>query len=109
MYWDVVLQEVLNKNSPGYIFVFTSLSDYLAHKAIKQEQQTPRHSKSYFLGDKYQNIYLTKREAECVLYMLTGCGRKTRLIRKNHRILCPQYQSQTQMPQQSRTAGAHKK
>jgi len=76
MYWDVVLQEVLNKNSPGYVFVFTNLCDYLAHKAVKQERKTPGYSKTYFLGDKYQNIYLTQREAECVLCLLTGCSMK---------------------------------
>jgi DNA-binding CsgD family transcriptional regulator len=26
----------------------------------------------YTLGEKYQNIYLTKREAECVVYLLKG-------------------------------------
>jgi DNA-binding CsgD family transcriptional regulator len=72
MYWDVVLQEVLNKHSPGYVFIFTNLADHLPRKAIRQEGKKPRCNKTYFLGAKYQNIYLTQRETECVLYLLTG-------------------------------------
>ena len=77
MYWDVVLQEVLNKHSPGYVFIFTNLADYLSRKAIRQEGKKPRCTKTYFLGEKYQNIYLTHREAECVLYLLKGLTVRT--------------------------------
>lgn len=73
MYWDVVLQEVLNKNSPGYIFIFTNFTDILSRKVIKQESEKRYYTKMYTLGKKYQNIYLTQREAECVLYLLQGC------------------------------------
>ena len=73
MYWDVVLQEVLNKNLPGYVFIFTNFTDVLSHKVIKQEGQKRYYTKIYTLGEKYQNIYLTQREAECVIYLLKGC------------------------------------
>jgi len=71
-YWDVVLDEVLNKK-PSRRFT-TKLEP--EPNINKREGEL----KMYSLGEKYQNIHFSKREAECMSYLLRG--KSTRGIAK---------------------------
>lgn len=61
MFWEQVLAEVLNKkNNNGFL------------QNQEQSFKKPKCIKNYFLGKKLKNLYLTKREAECMLLLLKG-------------------------------------
>lgn len=67
MYWQAVLNEVLNKNSSGS-FLFTNLK----HENGERQKAKFEGYKTYKLGDKYGDSYLTRREAECALRIIQG-------------------------------------
>jgi DNA-binding CsgD family transcriptional regulator len=72
MYWNKVLQEVLNKNSSSYNFTFT---DVYANKRKKNKNLQAGRKKemnSYSLGDNFKDISFTQREAECMFLLLKG-------------------------------------
>ncbi len=66
MYWDKVLNEVLNKNT---LRLFT-LKPYYHKKEIKTNYRRIRGM--YKLGGKFNDIYFTRREAECMVQLLNG-------------------------------------
>jgi DNA-binding CsgD family transcriptional regulator len=80
MYWDMVLKEVLNKDSPKQNFLFTNVAEFrnrniakdrlkaMADKKLKREMTL----KKYFLGTQFKDIYFTRREAECMVMLLKG-------------------------------------
>ena len=81
MYWTMVLEEVLNKKPTTRTFVLTNIADFTNRKnALKQDidasrQQANRRGKilkTYPLGEKFKNIYFTRREAECMVGLLRG-------------------------------------
>ena len=63
-YWDMLLDEVLNKTSTRY---FTCIPKPKGNKRKKR-----RNLKMYSLGDKFKEIYFLRREAECMMYLLKG-------------------------------------
>ncbi|MFA6408855.1 MAG: LuxR family transcriptional regulator [Gammaproteobacteria bacterium] len=76
LYWNRILHEVLNKETPKQDFIFTNFSK-------KKHRETPirtiirrvvrgRNLKKYYLGEKYKNVYLTRREAECTVWLVRG-------------------------------------
>ena len=68
MYWQAVLNEVLNKNT-AYPALFTNIKQ----KRIKTNKRIrPKKYKTYPLGKKYGSTYFTKREAECALQLIQG-------------------------------------
>lgn len=74
VYWDAVINEVLNKNTPDYVFWYTNLGD-LQHKSINKnrgEKQKKRDYKYYSLGGKYEGIAFTAREARCMVHFIHG-------------------------------------
>lgn len=77
MFWDRVLTEVLNKNNKKRInqrkFTLTNIThkNLFSTRKMKQNYQ-PKIIKTYLLGEKLQNMYLTKREAECMFLLLKG-------------------------------------
>jgi len=80
MYWEQVLKEVLNKDSPNQAFLFTNLAECkcLQHKKNPLDAYLPeitkkvRILKTYPLGDKFTGIHLSQREAECMALLLKG-------------------------------------
>jgi DNA-binding CsgD family transcriptional regulator len=81
-YWKKLLRETLGKEdaancfSPNAIY----LSQDLEKKTLKKKQCSsglsgrPKKTYSYFLGESYPGVYLTRREAECMSKFL---GEKT--------------------------------
>jgi DNA-binding CsgD family transcriptional regulator len=66
MYWDKVLNEVLNKST---LRLFT-LKPCYHKKEIKTNHRRKRGM--YKLGGKFNDIYFTRREAECMVQLLNG-------------------------------------
>ncbi|HYF97975.1 MAG TPA: LuxR C-terminal-related transcriptional regulator [Coxiellaceae bacterium] len=76
MYWDKVLQEVLNKEDASYPCVFTNIkkplmvSDHTAapilYRAVKEDDFR------VYLGKECPGIYFTRRECQCMLMLLKG-------------------------------------
>jgi DNA-binding CsgD family transcriptional regulator len=71
MLWDDLLKEVLNKNksNPSFYFSNTCLRKKPLNAA---DSKIKRPLKIYSLGEKYGTIYFTRREAECMVWMLKG-------------------------------------
>ena len=63
-YWDMVLDEVLNKRSTRR---FTNDT-----KEKGSEQTKRRRLRMYILGPKFKDIYFSRREAECMAHLLRG-------------------------------------
>jgi DNA-binding CsgD family transcriptional regulator len=72
-YWDMVLKEVLNKDVPNQVFTFTNIGE-LKKKNLEANKLVSRRKevKIYRLGARYKNIYFTRREAECMVWLLKG-------------------------------------
>lgn len=95
LYWEAVLNEVLNKHNPQYDFWFTNIHFYQAEKVKESIRKAAKHptqtvsvkpgaafshhlatlesNKQYMLGEQYPTLYLTRREAECMVFLLRGC------------------------------------
>jgi len=70
MYWKTVLNEVLNRQR-NHNFVFTNFRK--EHNLKNKIPKLPKaKAKKYSLGDKFPELYLSQREAECMLQMLRG-------------------------------------
>ena len=71
MYWEMVLDEVLNKHSrENFRFTNINISKKSAKRHLKSKQK--RRCSMYTLGKQFQDIYFSKREAECMVYLLKG-------------------------------------
>ncbi|MDP1574162.1 MAG: LuxR C-terminal-related transcriptional regulator [Coxiellaceae bacterium] len=75
-YWDSVLNEVLQKsNSRSFLLSHENFStagngffsDELENFGIQKEARDLR---MYYLGDHFPNVYLTKREAESMFWLM---------------------------------------
>lgn len=64
MFWEHILAEILNKKNKKN-------QKYTPFKCRTKFKST-RIIKTYYLGEKLHNLYLTKREAECMLLLLKG-------------------------------------
>jgi len=64
-YWHSVLSDVLNNKNHIRAEREIKLSEKTLHK-IKE----PRDLRTYYLGDQYPGVYLTKREAECMFWIV---------------------------------------
>lgn len=67
MYWNKVLGEVLSKQCSRN-FIFTNFKE----KQLKTVVTKTSKGKMYYLGEKFPGLYLTQREADCMLQMLRG-------------------------------------
>lgn len=78
-YWHSILDEVLHKDDDAHAFLFTNqgdLSDDVENYAIACNADRIRDSRdlrTYYLGREYPDIYLTKREAECMFWIVQEC------------------------------------
>ena len=72
-YWESILNEVKNKNNRSFRFIYTNLG---MRDQVKQRGRAAhgkkRVVKTYYLGEPYQDLYLTEREAQCVFYFCRG-------------------------------------
>ena len=63
-YWKRLLEEVRKKNDHNVWFCFSTLGPNI--------KKTKEKSTRYYLGSDYPDIYLSRREAECVTLLLRG-------------------------------------
>ncbi len=64
-YWHSVLNDVLhNKNH------LRAQSDIKLSQDALRKAKEPRDLRMYYLGDQYPGVYLTKREAECMFWIV---------------------------------------
>ena len=69
MYWDKVLDEVLNKRA---VRLFTTNYSYSCSNKKGYKSKQRRKYRMYKLGEKFNDIYFTRREAECMAQLLKG-------------------------------------
>ena len=73
-YWNNVLSEVLNKDRPGAECLLTSVG-VKAVTSRAPARRCPQRKvlrKVYFIGASYPGVYLTRREAQCLVFMVRG-------------------------------------
>lgn len=73
MYWEQILSEVLNKDYPFGFYGF--IPRKIVKSGAKQKKMTGKRKedmKIYALGTNYPHLYLTQREAECMLNLING-------------------------------------
>ncbi len=82
-YWNSVLDEVLHKDDMSHEFFFTNqgnlcddmfeedIPDNFLEKIAKVKDT--RDLRTYYLGKEYPDVYLTKREAECIFWVVQDC------------------------------------
>ena len=76
-YWYSVLDEVTHKDESEHAFLLTQSGrlnlklpvDELSISVFKER----RDLRTYYLGDSYPELYLTKREAECMFWLIQDC------------------------------------
>ena len=79
-YWKTVLEEVTDKEHKNKgTFKFTDVGHTMIQKRIQQKRSQRRYSCrrkpnscSYFIGDGYEGIYFTRREAQALYHLLKG-------------------------------------
>jgi DNA-binding CsgD family transcriptional regulator len=76
MYWNTVLNEVLNKRNKSYSFQFTTVGEVLTERA-KQTKLSNQGAKKpkpdpIPLGEKYPDVYFSAREVQCALLFMQG-------------------------------------
>lgn len=76
MYWDSVLNEVLNKNTVEYPFMFTNVGEVRERAPGELDEDASdkgaRKKRCYYLTRGAHKQYLTRREAECMVHLLRG-------------------------------------
>lgn len=89
-YWNQILSEVLNKHDPRHATKFTNVREYVQPEVtpVRKAPSAPKkripkgvvqkktricgETKKYTLGEKFQGIYFTRREAQVALYCVRG-------------------------------------
>ena len=77
MYWNTILNEVLNKHNHAYAFKFTAMNEY-AKKCDEETQQSqkslPKKQKTdpFSLGEKFPSVFFSPREVECAVLFMQG-------------------------------------
>jgi len=69
VYWQAVVQEVLNKDDPNYPIRFTNMREQSVPQAMHRVQKK---RVRYTLDAPFKNSYLTHQEAVCVLHRIMG-------------------------------------
>lgn len=70
-YWNSVLNEVLHKENSSHAF----LSDEMEMDAMEVEHDPIKESRdlrTYYLKPHYPDVYFTRREAECIFWVVQG-------------------------------------
>lgn len=79
-YWESILQEVKHRDDEQFRFRFTDLGEHIVKERSRvkrrERRQNPKaHSTvqpAYYLGEPFDQIYLTRREAETCHHLLRG-------------------------------------
>lgn len=75
-YWDLILKEVLNKNTPSATYDFTPRRDDTSggkrSKGKRKNSAKKRVIKSYPIGEPYPGLFFTQREAQSIFLILRG-------------------------------------
>lgn len=76
-YWEAILEELRNKEDKTYPFVYTNLGTppvtlHQVREANVAQRTKNMSNKMYFLGERYPNIYFTRREAQTSFHLLKG-------------------------------------
>lgn len=77
-YWHSVLGEVLNKTNKNQEFFYTEQGALHISDSLLFSEDEPivakekRDLRTYYLKPKYPDVYFTKREAECIFWMMHG-------------------------------------
>lgn len=70
-YWEQILNEILNQRTGKNPHFQTTLTPTSKQASTTHPQKNkPKNSESYFLAESFPGIYLTQREAECMLNFL---------------------------------------
>lgn len=75
MVWEDLLLEVRNKDKENQQFYGTNLNlrrDREKRLQAKANPKPKRESKKYRLGGKFEHVYFTPREAQCMILLLKG-------------------------------------
>jgi DNA-binding CsgD family transcriptional regulator len=76
MLWNDVLKEVMKRKANGQKADLLSEDSFKTAYFAKQQKKDylseKRSLATYGLGNKYGNLYFTKREAECMVWLLKG-------------------------------------
>lgn len=77
-YWSAVLNEVLHKDDLSRTYFFTNqgnLSDEMEMPSFESESDSikeTRDLRTYYLTPQYPTVYFTRREAECIFWVVQG-------------------------------------
>jgi len=72
MLWNDVVQEVMRRKADGKTKGLLSDGEKIITNKVKNNVIGCRALAVYDLGTKYGDLYFTKREAECMLWLLRG-------------------------------------
>ena len=72
MFWDDILQEIKKRKDGGQTTNLLNDEKQKTFYKTKKDELPIKSLVRYRLGAKYGNIYLTKREAECMVWLLRG-------------------------------------
>lgn len=78
-YWLNILEELQHYREPGYVCLYTNLREqghfedkYEVDDDLEPNALTPPTRTQFFLCGLPNNLHLTKREAECIFFLLRG-------------------------------------
>ena len=76
-YWEAVLDEVMHKEDESFQFRFTDIGRSLLRERNRQQRQAPTEkprptTQMYFIGDAFEGVYFTRREAQTLFHLLQG-------------------------------------
>ena len=73
LYWDCVLQEVLNKHAPEQqYFPYTNIQEHISEPISNDPPTKVKPIKLYLLDQRYPGVYFTRRESQCLILLTTG-------------------------------------
>lgn len=74
MSWDDIIKEVMKRKANGQkASLLSDDESEISYAKIRKNKLPERRSLAvYGLGAKYGNMYFTKREAECMVWLLKG-------------------------------------
>ena len=76
-YWEAVLDEVMHKEDETFQFKFTDIGRSLLRERTRQQRNSPAErtkpgTSMYFIGEAFEGIYFTRREAQTLFHLLKG-------------------------------------
>ena len=72
MQWNDLLRELQEKKAKGQKISFSNANEDVSYLIQSNNPIRPKIFRVYSLGNHYGDIYFTKREAECMVWLLRG-------------------------------------